>query len=102
MKQDRHNFNKLGKFEREEFRYLDNFKKQFNNALDMLQRSDFEQLHETVKKTEEHLKRAKGNMTSSAKFVNKDIPLPKASLRFGNAPPRRYIHIEVPENFPRS
>lgn len=41
MKQDRLNFNKLGKFEREEFKYLDNFKKQFNGALDMLTRNDF-------------------------------------------------------------
>jgi len=41
MKQDRLNFNKLGKFEREEFKYLDNFKKQFNSALDMLSRNDF-------------------------------------------------------------
>ena len=53
MKQDRLNLNKLGKFEREEFQYLDNFKKEFNNALDMLHRNDFGQLRETVKKTEE-------------------------------------------------
>lgn len=42
MKQDRLNLNKLGKFEREEFQYLDNFKKKFNGALDMLSRNDFE------------------------------------------------------------
>jgi len=53
MKQDRLNLNKLGKFEREEFKYLDNFKKQFNGALDMLTRNDFGKLRETIKKTED-------------------------------------------------
>lgn len=103
MKQDRLNFNKLGKFEREEFKYLDNFKKQFNGALDMLTRNDFGQLRETVKKTEDQMKKAKnGSLTSTSKMMNRDIPLPKPNLRMGNVYQRRYINIEVPENLPRS
>jgi hypothetical protein len=52
MKQDRLNLNKLSNFEREEFQFRDKFKKQFNNALDLLTRNDFGQLRDTVKKHE--------------------------------------------------
>jgi len=52
MVKDRLNFTKLGNFEREEFRFRTNFKKQFNSALDMLTRNDFNSLKDTVSAAE--------------------------------------------------
>jgi hypothetical protein len=52
MVKDRLNFTKLGNFEREEFRFRTHFKKQFNSALDMLTRNDFQSLKDTVSAVE--------------------------------------------------
>ena len=48
MVKDRLNFTKLGNYEREEFRFRTQFKKQFNSAFDMLTRNDFNSLKETI------------------------------------------------------
>jgi hypothetical protein len=71
MVKDRLNFTKLGNFEREEFRFRTHFKKQFNSALDMLTRNDFNSLKDTVSAVESEFQRAqeslmeKKNVTST-------------------------------------
>jgi hypothetical protein len=57
IKQDRLNFTKLSKFEREEFNFRIKFKKQFNSALELLTRNDFNSLRETVQSAEEEFQK---------------------------------------------
>ncbi len=74
MVKDRLNFTKLGNFERDEFRFRTHFKKQFNSALDMLARNDFDSLKETVDAVESEYQRVlderkeKNNVTSTQKL----------------------------------
>jgi len=61
------NFTKLGNFEREEFRFRTNFKKQFNSALDMLSRNDFASLKETIRTNEEQFLKAQESVLADSK-----------------------------------
>lgn len=48
MKQDRYNFTRLGKFDREEGAFRDRFKKKFNQVMENFSRNDFDSLKEVI------------------------------------------------------